>query len=162
MRATLKPHHPRALRAAGAVALALLMLPAGAGAQIYKWIDAAGNLHYSQTPPPSQRYTEMAVTPPSSSAGDEAGQLQELIDRQQDADVREAEDRHQAAERAKQMAERAALCVKARDDLARLTTGSGQRHLMKEGDGTIHRLSAEEHAQLIERVRKDIADNCSE
>jgi hypothetical protein len=152
-------HHPKTQAAAAAL---FLLLSAGAGAQIYKWTDAAGTVHYSQTPPPSQTFTEMAVTPPASSAGEDAAQVQDLITRQRDAATREAEDKHTAAERAKQLAERAATCVKARDDLARLSTGPEQRHLVRDGDGSVRRLSADEHQEMTKRLQQVIADNCGE
>lgn len=163
MRALSNPRHDVRPRSAAAVALSLLLLiPAAVQAQVYKWTDAAGSVHYSQTPPPSQHYTEMAVTPPSSTSDQDAGQVGELIQHQQDAADREAEDKHKAAEQAKRLAERAAQCVKARDDLSRLTTGSDQRHMVKDEDGTIRRLSDDEHEALVGRIRQIIADNCGE
>ena len=53
------------------VALLLFVAPIGAFAQIYKWTDKNGQLHYSQTPPPGQaagavefRESQLGEAPP--------------------------------------------------------------------------------------------------
>ena len=53
------------------VALLLFVAPIGAFAQIYKWTDKNGQVHYSQTPPPGQaagavefRESQLGEAPP--------------------------------------------------------------------------------------------------
>ncbi|MDM4771144.1 DUF4124 domain-containing protein [Solimonas sp. SE-A11] len=51
-----------------ALALCLLLAPALAGAQAYRWVDAQGQVHYSQTPPAQGQYGQVAPPPPSPGA----------------------------------------------------------------------------------------------
>jgi len=156
----MKYHH--AVRQLTLTAVSLcLWLCGSATAQIYKWTDADGAVHYSQTPP-SQGYSEMQVAPRSSSAEEDGRQVQELINHQNDAADREAADKDKAIQEADQLAQRAALCVKAREQLAQLESGPPQRHLLSDPDGSVHRLSEQEHLEMVERVKKAIADNCGE
>ncbi|HKJ76593.1 MAG TPA: DUF4124 domain-containing protein, partial [Gammaproteobacteria bacterium] len=46
-------------------------------AAMYKWTDADGNVHYSQTPPPSGQAEEMAPPPPSPLSPEEAEKRRE-------------------------------------------------------------------------------------
>jgi len=48
------------------IALALLLLTTLASAQVYKWKDANGTVHYSQTPPPSSGTKFKEVKPDTS------------------------------------------------------------------------------------------------
>jgi hypothetical protein len=58
------------------IALALLLMAPLASAQVYKWKDASGTVHYSETPPPSSAIkfkevkptTEVPPTPAASTA----------------------------------------------------------------------------------------------
>ena len=47
-----------------AFALLLLSLPLTAAAQIYKWTDANGQVHYSQNPPPKGTYKDVSTDLP--------------------------------------------------------------------------------------------------
>lgn len=66
------------------VALALLLLAPLASAQVYKWIDDKGTVHFSQTPPPpgvkyqvmhmaSDTGSSATSTPPPVAAANDAG-----------------------------------------------------------------------------------------
>lgn len=60
------------------LALALLiLLPAQAGAQAYRWVDEKGRVHYTQTPPPKGEYGEVAPPPPSPGASENLDALSE-------------------------------------------------------------------------------------
>jgi len=54
-----------------AIGLAALFWVATAAAQVYKWVDASGVTHYSQTPPPAGDAKTIAV--PQSPAGEAEG-----------------------------------------------------------------------------------------
>jgi len=68
------------------IALALLLVAPLACAQVYKWTDAHGTVHYSETPPPTgTKYSQVSVntgssapagdsTPAAASTSDEASQ----------------------------------------------------------------------------------------
>jgi hypothetical protein len=53
----------RARWAVSLVAAILLAVPFGASAQLYKWVDAEGNVHYSDQPPPSQGVKQQRTMP---------------------------------------------------------------------------------------------------
>ncbi len=54
-------------------AIALALISAPAGAEIYKWVDEKGNVHYGDCPPPECASSEVSVTPaPSAEAVREA------------------------------------------------------------------------------------------
>ena len=54
------------------IAVALLLLaPLAAAQQIYKWTDASGTVHYSQSAPPQGiKYKQMTLTAVTESSGD--------------------------------------------------------------------------------------------
>ena len=41
--------------------LALLIAPLPAGAEVYKWTDAQGRLHYSDSPPPEVKAKQVTI-----------------------------------------------------------------------------------------------------
>lgn len=63
-------------------ALLTLGLTAGgtAGAAMYKWTDAQGNVQYSQEPPPDNQYQEVAPPPPPPSGTNADEQLNKYRD----------------------------------------------------------------------------------
>ncbi len=48
----------------------LLLIPGLATAKFYKWVDAEGNVHYDQKPPPSQMQGEEVRIQPKTSFGE--------------------------------------------------------------------------------------------
>ena len=46
------------------VILALLLLMAPIGAEVYKWVDEKGNTHYSDKAPPDEQAQELTISPP--------------------------------------------------------------------------------------------------
>lgn len=140
--------------------IALFSLPA-AHAQIYKWTDAAGTVHYSQTPPTNGDFREMpAAAPPSSSADESEQQMQTLIKRQQESDQREQDEKAKAqAEAAKQL-ERIRLCAKAQKDLNRLQTIPSNRLLARKDGEVIGRMTEEQRQDQIATLEKITKENC--
>ena len=61
------------------VAAVILMFSFGlAESQVYKWVDADGNVHYSDKPPESQPSTEVDIQQPvPAGEGPEAGERSE-------------------------------------------------------------------------------------
>lgn len=56
------------------IALALLLVAPLATAQVYKWTDAQGTTHYSETPPPNgTKYNQVSVNTGSSAPADTSG-----------------------------------------------------------------------------------------
>lgn len=120
-------------------ALLLLLLPLApeAAQRLYKWTDAQGNVHYTQTPPPSGQYEDREVrhadpAPPVAGAAPDP------------ADARRAEN-----------------CRIARQNLQTLQRADIVR-MDRDGDGTSEALSPEERAGEIERTTAQVREFCGE
>jgi hypothetical protein len=140
--------------------IALFSLPA-AHAQIYKWTDAAGTVHYSQTPPASGDFHEMpAAVPPSSSAEESEQQMQALIKRQQESEQDEQDEKARAQAEAARQLERIRLCAKAQKDLKRLQTIPSHRLLARKDGELIGRMTEDQRQDQIATLEKIMQDNC--
>jgi hypothetical protein len=95
--------------------LLLAALPLTALAQTtYKWKDANGQLHFSQTPPKDQKYETVGAPPPPASNPN-----QDALNKSLEADRREAPKREQAEQlAAQQQAQRQENCRKAIERVA--------------------------------------------
>lgn len=51
------------------VLIVLIALPPIAAAQMYKWVDAKGHVHYTQTPPPQGSFQPVAPAAPPAAPG---------------------------------------------------------------------------------------------
>lgn len=110
-----------------AIVLAVLCFSAAAE-QLYRWVDAEGNVHYSDRPPPdsateSEEIVVDAEIPPERQAA-----AQRRLDEQQRQleagrsrrDERQQDSAQQAAQRQQQEAARQRLCAEARTNMTRL------------------------------------------
>lgn len=138
-----------------AVSLLLLMLSLPASAQVYRWVDAQGKVHYTQTPPPQGRYKEVPPAPPpgqlggAPNLGEYAGKLQN-----------EREKREQAQETAQKTAERRRHnCSSARRNRATLDRYEGRLFSATE-DGGRERWTPEQIAAERAHADQVMAENC--
>ena len=134
------------------VLAACLAHPASSNAaEIYKWVDAKGVAHYTQTPPEGQKYERMNVGTGTTRAADpapvaeppkpEPGSTEEAI--------------------AKYTAARAQNCKIARDNLA-LFESSPDVQKDVDGDGKPEVLNAEQREAEIQRNRDLVGRSCTE
>lgn len=143
----------RASRSSLASLLALALGASGASAQIYKWVDDSGRVHYGEKPPPGSRPSE--VKPPPAQPGVPA--------RKEDVQAREIEFRQRQVERqmdedkqAREAARRKALCDNARQRLV----FAEQVNLYRVEKGEKVFLSdAERQAEIAQR-RAAVDQNC--
>ena len=156
------PTLPTGLPAVAALLLAgLLAHPAYAG--IYKWTDAAGEVHYSQTRPPGDTPAEMieGASPPPDPAAVHQEQ-QHLQDRLDAMDGRRKAEQ-EAAGLEKEREEVAKVdeknCITARNNLVKLQQGGTKRYLTPEGD--VVRLTDNERARHINEANSQIEMYCS-
>jgi glutaredoxin len=63
-----RPAGARHLTAAALLGLVLLVVAGAGAAQVYKWTDAQGTVHYGDTPPPQQRTRQLKPTAPGGPA----------------------------------------------------------------------------------------------
>ena len=153
-----------------ATALALCVaLPASA--QLYKWVDSNGKVHYTDRPPSgsvkSQQMREAAqptATPTAKQAKDEAGkgEPRTLDEREQAFRKRQAEAAKAEEEQAKKDAkakEKAEYCKRAKEALASLEIGGRQARVNEKGER--YYLSDAQIAQETAKARQNVADTCN-
>ncbi|MGH8502812.1 MAG: DUF4124 domain-containing protein [Gammaproteobacteria bacterium] len=144
-------------RIAAAAALLICLSAANAQTAVYKWTDAEGQVHYSQTPPEGVDATliELGAPPPSAGRPDE--RLQERIEGfEQRRQAREASQIEQAEKKTADKI-RAENCRRARDHLAAIES-HGQVSL-REGD-SYRRLTEEERQAEISQAQGHIKEFC--
>lgn len=97
---------------------ALLVLAVAQAQQVYRWVDAQGNVHYSQTPPPADttRTTVIELAPPPPDPTGVAEQKQ-LVKSVAAADAANQQAADKAAQAAAQKAQQQQACDAARRQL---------------------------------------------
>jgi len=131
-----------------------------ASGEIYKWVDAAGQTHYSQLPP-SKGTPAIEVRParaPAAGSGGEEARLQqqvEAMDQQLAAEDKAKSDAAIEAENARIIKEN---CKTARKNLAGLQHGSVKRY--RTSDGEVIRMTEEDRQQRIEQANSQIQEFC--
>lgn len=99
-------------------AVAAMVFTATQAQQVYRWVDAQGNVHYSQTPPPSAvtktTVMELAPLPPDPTGVAEQKQLMKSVAK---ADAAKQQAAQQAAQEAAKKAQQQQACDAARKQL---------------------------------------------
>lgn len=97
---------------------AALVFAAAQAQQVYRWVDAQGNVHYSQTPPPSAatkaKVIEIAAPPPDPTG---MAQQQQLVKSVAAADAAKQKTVEEAAQAAAKKAQQQQACDAARKQL---------------------------------------------
>ncbi len=128
-----------------------------AAAEIYKWRDESGKVHYSNTPPPGGEAEVIQQTPPPKDAGKPNERLQKEI-KAFDERYKKRKEAEDASHTAKQdQAIRMHNCSTARQNLTNLENRG--RAMVKEGD-TYTRLSEDERQKRISEAKKRMEENC--
>lgn len=138
--------------------LALCALPLLAGAQVYRWVDEQGKVHYTDKPPPEARARatdiESRPTDPEQVKAQEAAREARL---EYYRKLRETDEKIEAAQ-AKRRAMEEARCRDARAWLEKL---QGARRLYRVNEqGEREYYSAEEAAAAREQARADVEKYC--
>lgn len=138
--------------------LAALLLAGAAGAEMYKWTDADGNVHYTQTPPPDREADTIAPPPPPAVAPEEARAKAENNRKALRTPEEVEADQKQAQEEAIKRNEETYKqnCQIARDNLQ--VYQSARR--IREPDGTIVRITEEIRQQKIQEAEQAIEKYC--
>lgn len=150
-------------------ALAALLLPAAATAQIYQWKDANGKVHYSDQPPPAAakqertftpRLAPAAAAPTSDDAPPAAASLQEQEAAFKQRQVEQEEAKAQQEKEAATANERKRNCDLAKGNLRNLQVGGRQvRFDPKTGDRAY--LSEAELAQTVKDAERAVEEWCN-
>ena len=99
------------------VMLSLLLVPAAASAEMYKWVDEKGRTVYSEQPPPDGKAaTKLDIrTSPGSAPAD---WKQKEIDSRQTKIVKDQQEQNQKAQEQNQMTAKKANCIESQRQLA--------------------------------------------
>jgi len=151
-----------AMVATVATALLLCAAPVGAAAgKIYKWVDAQGITHYSQSPPAGREAEEI-----NANSGDTASQEAAQEDLQsrvkalgERREERQAAARGESEELARQR-ELEAFCTEARERIAEYA--SGKQLALKQPDGSYRRLTPEEIDTRRDELQGQIDEHCAD
>ena len=134
-----------------------IIFTAPLAAEMYKWVDERGQVHYSQTPPPG---VDSEVIRPHSASPNAGKADQQLQQRMHDFDSRykaqqEAKQK-QAADKQEQSLRRE-NCAAAKANFEQLQRRG--RVKVRQGD-TYRRLSEEEHQVMFEDTKQQIKEYC--
>jgi len=135
----------------------LVTVAMNAPAATYKWVDEQGQVHYTQTPPPSGVQGETVKPPPKV---DTESAVKELKAKDKGFDKRLEKQTEQAEEQQQTMAEaeeKKAYCVQLQGNLNGLQ--NSQRIYEKEGD-IRRRITQEERQARIKETQEKIAKDC--
>ncbi|MEX0958412.1 MAG: DUF4124 domain-containing protein [Burkholderiales bacterium] len=153
----------------GALAGTLLALSVGASADVYRWVDKDGRVHYSDQPPPpgARQEKELQGAPrapgaPPAEAKAESDAPPTLQEREAEFRRRQVEQTEKAAQEQRAQEEAATRqrnCEQARNQLAALR--SGQRVARFNEQGEREYLGDEQIAQEVIRAEKAVSDWCN-
>jgi len=146
------------------LAFLLILLAAPAGADIYKWSDAQGNIHYGDQPPSGSNFKPFHPQTPGDAAEHAEEARRQAADqaakqRLEEEQRREAESGKQAAgaEEARRKAEN---CQRARSNLE-LLQRMNMRLTTVDSQGNTRVLDAAGRQAEIDTATQAIADNCA-
>jgi len=140
------------------ISAALLQSPARG--EMYKWTNAAGEVQYTQVPPPGGIKTEViqGAPPPADDPDKINEKLQNEVDAmdktltRQEGEAREKSLRKEIDEAYEKN------CISSRNNLAKLQEGGRKRYLT--ADGQVIHLSEEERQQRINEAKDQIDEFC--
>ena len=158
------PWRPASLLAqlGAAATLSGLLMVTGpvSAAEVYKWRDADGHLHFGDRPPATQSHAESVIirsAAPAAANEHSQERLKQVLDGY--AKEREAREASRAAALAEdEQREQACMRAKARRQTAERVnvmyeyTPQGERRVLGEA----------EHKQVIEKAREAVADSCDQ
>ena len=138
-------------------AAVLLLLPLAAAAQIYKWTDANGQVHFSQNPPASGAYKDVTPDLPPPTVTPHVDSLRKAAESyaQQDADAQK-----QRTAMLKAKADNAERCAKARERVRFLDEHPAHRLYKTGDDGQPARLTDEDYQQQVGDAQAAAAKYC--
>lgn len=139
--------------------LILVLLPALTAAEVYRWVDENGNVHFGDRAPPARQAEQVPIEAPPPENDPEVRKRLEEIDR---LNAINKEDRQRAKEKAAkeelERKRREQQCAIARNRLERSRT-AGYLYLPND-DGTRRILSDMERSGAIREMEAEIAQHC--
>lgn len=139
------------------LAVLLLALPVAAGAQVYRWKDASGQVHYSQVPPPGAETRALPPPPPPSASPNQDALNKSL----QDATKAEPKAREEAAKAAEAQASRQRECQSLREQVAFMDQNTPRRMTTTDAQGNVSRVTTEQFDARKAELQSRMASVCS-
>lgn len=138
----------------------MILAAAPATAEIYRWVDDDGKVHFSQTPPPDQAASKVKPPPGTSRSASPAANSggQDFLQARDAAREKTAEQNAEAAALAQQ---KATTCSQARAYLKYLDEKTPRRLMVENSDGSASRMTEGQFNERRANAQKVIADNCS-
>lgn len=138
------------------ILLLVLLAATAQAADIYRWTDAQGRVHYGDRAPASGAQKIVEPPPPSELSPDEANARLEAIRKQRrDALEARAKAKEEKAKSKDQQAKLAAQCAAARQQLQ--STRAAQR--IRDADG--HWYTGDERVKKISELEASIREHCA-
>lgn len=144
--------------------IATLLLQSPVFAQIYKWTDDSGEVHYTQTPPPGGVATEKIEGAPGPAESpqtihEEQQKLQQQLEAMEERRA-ERENKEALEEQGKKLDEiYEKNCITARNNLGKLQQGGIKRYLTPEGE--VIRLTNEERERRLAEAQQQVEKYCN-
>jgi hypothetical protein len=131
-----------------------------ASGEIYKWTDPAGEVQYTQIPPPNGIKTEeiQGAPPPADDPDEISKALQNEVDAMDESSARQEDESKEKNLRKEIDAAYERNCITSRNNLAKLEEGGNRRYLTP--DGKVTHLSEEERQQRINETKDQIDKFC--
>ena len=141
-----------------------LLLQSTVFAEIYKWADDSGEIHYTQTPPPTGIASQVieGASPPAVPPETIRQEQQKLQQQLEAMEERRAErENKEALERQRKKLDDISEknCITAKNNLAKLHQGGIKRYLTPEGE--VIRLTEEERQRRITEAQNQVDKYCS-
>lgn len=142
--------------------LSLLLASAPAGAEIVKWVDSQGRVHYSDQPPPAAKgQQQMNIKNQPGSLGGTSATQKSTAEQEQDFRKRQmdaADAEKKAAEDKKQAEIAKQNCASARGNLKSLQEGVRLTKYNEQGERVF--LDDAERAKAMEDAQRAVKDWC--
>ncbi|MBU1235359.1 MAG: DUF4124 domain-containing protein [Gammaproteobacteria bacterium] len=141
---------------------ALLVLPLVANAQVYRWKDASGKVHYSDQPPAERSIGSQRLAPPTSYSDDVEKATTATADKREEAGKQAKETAEKNAKVEQERAEEAVRqenCQRARQNLAGME--SGQIRFRMSASGEREALDGDVREAELASARRAVETNCS-
>lgn len=140
--------------------------PISVAANIYKWVDDQGNVHYTQKKPSNAEAEKLKVpsrapvdtstySRPTLKKGDAANNSKQAAEKNQQAGEQDNEKKPETAAEKKR---RMAACEQARNQLATMESSGRVRSRDKEGNTSY--LTPEQKQQRMKKIQDSIAKSC--
>jgi len=138
------------------IALLLCSLPLAASADIYKWVDDKGQVHYSQNPPAQGPYDNVTPELPASgtSTSPRAAKPAGHANGSNNADDKAAQQALQSK------ADNAERCAKAREQISFLQEKTAHRLFVTGEDGQPARMTDEQFGERLKDAQDAAAKYC--